>query len=193
MKRYIYLLIIGLAFLLVYHFFPLKESLVTITDDDGDDVLKVQLVSDMTPEEKAAKKITDKAKNAANAAAGRSEARATGSDNTPATIPPLSQTECDALTNSVTKNAGDLAKIPQQLQDAKSKLTNIRQKIQSNATQIQDASGIINKFVSERLDVSKKHAACAGKIPTMGKPTFKVNSNPINAAIQLFSGFTKST
>ena len=191
MKRYIYLLIIGLSFLLIYHFFPLKESLVTITEDV--DVLKVQLVSDMSPEEKDAKKITDKAKDDADAAAARSEARATGSDNTPATIPPLSQTECDALTNSITKNAGDLAKIPQQLKDAKSTLANIQKNIHSNATQIQDASGVINKFDSEKLDASKKSAACAGTIPAMGKPTFKVSSSPINAAIQLFSGLTKSS
>ena len=85
-------------------------------------------------------------------------------------------------------NAGEFSKIPQQLKDAKSTLANIQTLKYpfKYATQIQDASGILNKFVSEKLDASKKSAACAGTIPAMGKPKFKVSSSPINAAITTF-------
>ena len=191
-----------MAFLLLFHFisyiYTSKEGLVTLTDSDGsNDVLKVEIVT--SDEENQWRYSEQQRKNAADAqrrkdsqANAAAAAHAAGSNPNPDMSPPLSTAECAAERGSVASNASSLAAMPGLIQNGQSIIGSIKPSYESNFTQIQDASGIINKFVNEQMAAGKARAACASKMK-MEAATEEINANPIMAAIQLFSGFSKSS
>ena len=197
-----------MGFLLLFHFisyiFTSKEGLVTLTDSDGsNDVLKVEIVT--SDEENQRRDADQRRKNAAanqqrndaekdrqaNAAAQAAAAHAAGSNPNPDMSPPLSAAECAAERGSVASNTSTLAAMPGLIQNGQSIIDSIKPSYESNFTQIQDASGIINKFVNEQMQAGKARAACASKMK-MEEWKGEISSNPMFAAIQLFSGLTKS-
>jgi hypothetical protein len=200
MKRYVYFLIIGLSFILLYNVFSQKEGLTNNNDSvtiefEPDDILKVELISKKTAEELEREKeaaATAKASAQASAAAARAAAQAAGSNNVPDTIPPMTQSECKADKASIGSNTSTLAQLPAQLASAQSKLAAIQSKIDSNTEQIQDASGILTQFVKKQVVEGKQTTGCADAIDDMGKPKYKVSSDLWSAVTQLFSGFEKT-
>jgi hypothetical protein len=194
MKRYIYLLIIIMLGIFIYNLWPTKEHFKLPPDG----ILKVELVPD--PESAA--------NNAAHQAWNRKNQQNQQNQNQQNQQNQLNQqkaaqdrqtkqdaasaAECASDENMVKNNTASLATIPSLLQSALSTLSGIQSSINANTNSIQDASGIINNFINQKVREGKARTAEADALPHIGPPSFVPSSNPIIAAIQLFSGGTKS-
>ena len=201
MKRYVYLLIIILLSIFIYNLWPTKEHF----ELPPDGILKVELVPDPAS---AANDAANQAWNRQNQENQQKQNQQNQQNQQKQMAQQLAQQkaaqdrqnqqdaaaaqECASDENMVKENTASLANIPPLLQRAQSTLSGIQASINANTNNIQDASGIINNFINQKVREGKGRAAQADALPHIGTPSFVPSSNPIVAAIQLFTGGTKS-
>ena len=159
MKRYIYLLIIGVSFLLLYNLFPIREALTG--PPPMPQPLIVELVrsdewqnADAQNSANNAQRLAwqkDNAQQQLNQQNADNKRRQQNEDD--------QEAQCKADAAQIQVNAANLAKFPTLLANAYSQIQPMQTRITANTTFIQDSSGILGAFVKNQVDGAKARAA----------------------------------